>query len=119
MSLQRRTVLQAAAGMAALAASPAHAAVGPAIKLRLLETSDVHTFDEDYDYFRDQPDETVGLTKAATLIRAARAQAKNSLLFDNGDIIQGNPLADYVAQPGNFPRRRHPPHHPRDEHAGI
>lgn len=103
MSLQRRTVLQAAAGMAALAASPAHAAAGPAIKLRLLETSDVHTFDEDYDYFRDQPDETVGLTKAATLIRAARAEAKNSLLFDNGDIIQGNPLADYVAHPAIFP----------------
>ncbi len=39
----------------------------------------------------------------ATLIRAARAQARNVLLFDNGDIIQGNPLADYVAMPGNFP----------------
>jgi 2',3'-cyclic-nucleotide 2'-phosphodiesterase/3'-nucleotidase len=25
------------------------------------------------------------------------------LLFDNGDILQGNPLADYVALPGNFP----------------
>jgi 2',3'-cyclic-nucleotide 2'-phosphodiesterase / 3'-nucleotidase len=25
------------------------------------------------------------------------------MLFDNGDIIQGNPLSDYVALPGNFP----------------
>ena len=97
---KRRTILQ---GMAALAAAPALAATGPTIKLRLLETSDLHTFDADYDYYRDQPDETVGLTKAATLIRAARAGARNTLLFDNGDIIQGNPLADYVAIPGQFP----------------
>jgi 2',3'-cyclic-nucleotide 2'-phosphodiesterase / 3'-nucleotidase len=97
---KRRTVLQ---GMAVLAAAPALAAGGSEIKLRLLETSDLHTFDEAYDYFRDQPDASVGLTRVATLIRAARAQAKNSMLFDNGDIIQGNPLADYVAVPGNFP----------------
>ena len=31
------------------------------------------------------------------------ARTQNTLLFDNGDIIQGNPLADYVALPGNFP----------------
>ncbi|MDR3683528.1 MAG: bifunctional 2',3'-cyclic-nucleotide 2'-phosphodiesterase/3'-nucleotidase [Geothrix sp.] len=97
----RRALLQGAAAL--LLAPAAQAATGPVIKLRLLETSDLHTFDEDYDYFRDQSDETVGLTKVATLIRAARAQAPNSMLFDNGDTIQGNPLADYVAQPGNFP----------------
>jgi 2',3'-cyclic-nucleotide 2'-phosphodiesterase/3'-nucleotidase len=102
----RRRVLQSSAGLGAAAmlggaanASPA----GGSLKLRLLETSDIHTFDEDYDYFRDQPDESVGLTKVATLIHAARAEVKNCLLFDNGDIIQGNPLADYVAVPGNFP----------------
>jgi len=86
----------------ALAATPALADPGKTLKLRLLETSDLHSFDEAYDYFRDQPDQTVGLTKAATLIRAARTQ--NTMLFDNGDIIQGNPLADYVALPGNFPQ---------------
>jgi 2',3'-cyclic-nucleotide 2'-phosphodiesterase/3'-nucleotidase len=94
----RRHVLT---GLAALTAVPAFADAQPFIKLRLLETSDIHTFDEDYDYFRDQPDESVGLTKVASLIRAARTG--NTLLFDNGDIIQGNPLADYVALPGNFP----------------
>ncbi|MCB5945004.1 bifunctional 2',3'-cyclic-nucleotide 2'-phosphodiesterase/3'-nucleotidase [Acidocella sp. KAb 2-4] len=98
--LSRRALLQAAA---LLPAAPALAADGPVIKLRLLETSDLHSFVEDYDYFRDQPDESVGLTKIATLAAAARAGARNSMLFDNGDIIQGNPLADYVAQPGNFP----------------
>ncbi len=86
-----------------MAAAPALADIGPVVKLRLLETSDIHTFDEDYDYFRDARDESVGLTKLASLVRAARVSAKNSMLFDNGDIIQGNPLADYVALPGNFP----------------
>lgn len=102
MNTSRRSIVLAAAA-ASLAAAPALGETGTVMKLRLLETSDLHTFDEDYDYFRDQPDESVGLTKAATLIKAARAEAKNTLLFDNGDIIQGNPLADYVAQPGNFP----------------
>jgi 2',3'-cyclic-nucleotide 2'-phosphodiesterase/3'-nucleotidase len=97
--MRRRALIQTAA---ALAATPALAAA-PVVKLRLLETSDIHTFDENYDYFRDQPDDSVGLTKAATLIRGARAHATNIMLFDNGDIIQGNPLADYVALPGNFP----------------
>ncbi len=101
--LPRRALLQSTAALTALAAAPAAAASGAIIQLRLLETSDLHTFDENYDYFRDAPDNTVGLTKAATLIRAARAQAQNTLLFDNGDTIQGNPLADYMAQPGNLP----------------
>lgn len=96
----RRTILQTAA---ALAATPALAAAPLVIKLRLLETSDLHTFVEDYDYYRDERDETVGLTKIATLVQTARAGAKNTMLFDNGDTIQGNPLADFVALPGNFP----------------
>jgi 2',3'-cyclic-nucleotide 2'-phosphodiesterase/3'-nucleotidase len=100
ISTSRRALLAAAP---VLAAAPAFASPAPVIKLRLLETSDLHTFDEDYDYFRDQPDESVGLTKIATLVGQARAGARNVMLFDDGDIIQGNPLADYVAQPGNFP----------------
>lgn len=99
----RRAILQGTAAMLLAPAARAAATTGPVIKLRLLETSDLHTFDEDYDYFRDAKDETVGLTKVATLIGTARAEAKNSMLFDNGDIIQGNPLSDYVALPGNFP----------------
>lgn len=104
-ALSRRFVLQGAAALVpALALPPAaQAAATPVIKLRLLETSDLHTFVEDYDYYRDEPDETVGLTKIATLVQAARTGAKNAMLFDNGDTIQGNPLADFVAQPGNFP----------------
>jgi len=68
------------------------------LKLRLLETSDLHMFAMDWDYYHAMPDATVGLNKIASLIATARAEAKNSLLFDNGDIIQGSPLGDYVAQ---------------------
>ncbi|MEI9982230.1 MAG: metallophosphoesterase [Aliidongia sp.] len=96
--LGRRSVLKAAGGLAASVVLPAVAAEAePLLRLRLLETSDLHMFIYDYDYYRDRPDETVGLAKTATLIDEARVQVKNSLLFDNGDIIQGNPLGDYLA----------------------
>lgn len=54
-------------------------------------------FVDDYDYYRDRPDETVGFAKTATLIAEARAEVANSLLFDNGDLIQGSPLGDFLA----------------------
>ncbi len=72
------------------------------VRLRLLETSDLHMFVHDYDYYQDRQDNTVGLAKVATLITTARAEAVNSLLFDNGDIIQGNPLGDYMALSGHL-----------------
>lgn len=76
------------------------------VKLRLIETSDLHMFVYDYDYYAARQDNTVGLARTATLLRAARAEARNSLLFDNGDIIQGNPLGDYMALPGKLEPRR-------------
>ncbi|GJM70305.1 hypothetical protein HMSSN036_25210 [Paenibacillus macerans] len=47
--------------------------------------------------FADKPTDEYGLAKTATLIKQAREEAKNSVLIDNGDLIQGNPLGDYVA----------------------
>ncbi len=95
----RRETLKAGAAIAAAAALPAPlAAQAPArLKLRLLETTDLHVNVVPYDYFRDAPDDTVGLAKTAYLIKAAQAEAKNSLLFDNGDFLQGSSLGDYVA----------------------
>ncbi|WP_419727946.1 bifunctional 2',3'-cyclic-nucleotide 2'-phosphodiesterase/3'-nucleotidase [Lichenicola sp.] len=72
------------------------------VKLRLLETSDLHMFIYDYDYYQDRQDNTVGLAKLAMLVRQARAAARNTMLFDNGDIIQGNPLGDYMALAGHL-----------------
>ncbi|CAM5215987.1 2',3'-cyclic-nucleotide 2'-phosphodiesterase/3'-nucleotidase [Bosea thiooxidans] len=63
----------------------------------MLETTDLHVNVVPYDYFRDGPDDTVGLAKTASLIKAAQSEAKNSLLFDNGDFLQGSSLGDYIA----------------------
>ncbi|MDQ2780404.1 MAG: bifunctional 2',3'-cyclic-nucleotide 2'-phosphodiesterase/3'-nucleotidase [Pseudomonadota bacterium] len=68
------------------------------LKLRILETTDVHMNLLNYDYYQDKPTDEYGLAKTATLIKAARAESPNSLYFDNGDLLQGSPLGDYVAK---------------------
>ncbi|MDX8366885.1 bifunctional 2',3'-cyclic-nucleotide 2'-phosphodiesterase/3'-nucleotidase [Cytobacillus sp. IB215665] len=68
------------------------------VKLRVMETTDIHVNLVNYDYYKDAEVQDFGLAKTATLIKQAREEAKNSLLFDNGDLIQGNPLGDYVAK---------------------
>ncbi|PZU92416.1 MAG: bifunctional 2',3'-cyclic-nucleotide 2'-phosphodiesterase/3'-nucleotidase [Chelatococcus sp.] len=95
----RRETLKAGAALAAGAAlgSGALAQAPARLRLRLLETTDLHVNVVPYDYFRDGPDDTVGLAKTASLIKAAQAEARNSLLFDNGDFLQGSSLGDYVA----------------------
>ena len=72
---------------------------GPAtLHLRLLATSDLHAHVMAWDYYADQPSENCGLARTAALIRAARAEAANCLLLDNGDFLNGNPLGDFVAE---------------------
>ena len=68
------------------------------VRLRILETTDIHMNLLAYDYYQDKPTDQFGLARTITLIKAARAEVSNSLLFDNGDLLQGNPLGDYVAK---------------------
>jgi 2',3'-cyclic-nucleotide 2'-phosphodiesterase / 3'-nucleotidase len=68
------------------------------VKLRIMETTDIHVNLANYDYYQDTVTDKYGLAKTATLIKQARAENPNNLLFDNGDLIQGNPLGDYVAK---------------------
>ncbi|WP_413789105.1 bifunctional 2',3'-cyclic-nucleotide 2'-phosphodiesterase/3'-nucleotidase [Bacillus kandeliae] len=68
------------------------------VKLRLLETTDIHVNLMNYDYYQDKEVDKYGLARTASLVKAARAESQNSMLFDNGDLIQGNPLGDYVAK---------------------
>lgn len=97
-TLTRRRVLQTGVAAAALTGMPQLGwAAGPVVKLRIMETTDLHVNILPYDYYRDAADDTVGLARTATIVKAARSEAKNSLLFDNGDLIQGSPLGDYVA----------------------
>ncbi|NGQ94278.1 bifunctional 2',3'-cyclic-nucleotide 2'-phosphodiesterase/3'-nucleotidase [Brevibacillus sp. SYP-B805] len=78
--------------------TPVSAETASTLKLRLLETTDIHTNIVNYDYYQDKATDEFGLAKTATLIKKAREEVTNSLLFDNGDLIQGNPLGDYVAK---------------------
>lgn len=95
----RREAIKAGAAIAACAALPGPLAAQAVakIKLRVLETTDLHVNVVPYDYFRDAADDTVGLAKTASLIKTAQAEARNSLLFDNGDFLQGSSLGDYIA----------------------
>ncbi|MGD6968778.1 bifunctional 2',3'-cyclic-nucleotide 2'-phosphodiesterase/3'-nucleotidase [Rossellomorea vietnamensis] len=68
------------------------------VELRILGTTDIHTHLYNYDYYKDASTDEFGLAKTATLIKQARAEKENTLLFDNGDLIQGNPLGDYKAK---------------------
>ena len=69
-----------------------------AVRLRVLETSDIHMHIMDYDYFQDQPSVTAGLARTAALLEQARSEVSNSILVDNGDLLQGNPLGDFIAR---------------------
>ncbi len=68
------------------------------LKLRIMGTTDVHMNLLSYDYYQDKPVQEYGLARTATLIKAARAEAPNHLLFDTGDLLQGNPLGDFIAR---------------------
>lgn len=85
-----------ASGWAVLAL--AGAAQATEVRLRIMETTDLHMNLLDYDYYQDKSTDQYGLARTVTLIKAARAEVPNSLLFDNGDLLQGNPLGDYVAK---------------------
>jgi len=65
--------------------------------LRIMETTDIHVNVLPYDYYADKANDTMGLSRTASLIDAVRKEAVNSMLIDNGDLLQGNPMGDYVA----------------------
>ncbi|MCF8156215.1 MAG: metallophosphoesterase, partial [Rhodoferax sp.] len=71
---------------------------GAEVRLRILETTDLHMNLLSYDYYQDKTTDQYGLARTVSLIKAARTESPNSLLFDNGDLLQGNPMGDYVAK---------------------
>ncbi|WP_112941491.1 MULTISPECIES: bifunctional 2',3'-cyclic-nucleotide 2'-phosphodiesterase/3'-nucleotidase [unclassified Rhizobium] len=98
-SMNRRSLLSGIAATSALVLLhpfTARAAANQA-HLRLMETTDIHVNVFPYDYYADKPNDTMGLARTATIIDTIRAEAANSLLIDNGDVLQGNPMGDYMA----------------------
>ncbi len=96
LTLNRRHFLAGSAGLIAMHPFSVNAATGQA-HLRLMETTDLHVHVFPYDYYADRPVDTVGLSRTARLIEDVRAESTNSLLLDNGDFLQGNPMGDYIA----------------------
>ncbi|EGQ8059035.1 2',3'-cyclic-nucleotide 2'-phosphodiesterase [Vibrio parahaemolyticus] len=83
-------------------------AMADTIKLRIIETTDIHTNVMDYDYYKDQPSQQIGLSRATTLVKHAKSEVENSVLVDNGDLIQGSPMGDYMAAKGIQTGEVHP-----------
>ncbi|WP_254437453.1 bifunctional 2',3'-cyclic-nucleotide 2'-phosphodiesterase/3'-nucleotidase [Ruegeria arenilitoris] len=77
------------------------------LKIRVLATSDLHMNLCGFDYFSDSPDPSIGFTRTASLIRAARSEAEAQgalvVLCDNGDSLQGTPLGEWAVQSENAP----------------
>ena len=62
------------------------------ITIKLLETSDVHGAYFPYDFINRRPQKG-SLARISTFVDAQRKQyGDNVLLFDNGDILQGQPV---------------------------
>jgi 2',3'-cyclic-nucleotide 2'-phosphodiesterase/3'-nucleotidase len=70
---------------------------GALAQLALLESTDLHANIFSYDYYKLSEDKSLGFERMATLVKQARAEFANTLLFDAGDTIQGTALADYQA----------------------
>ncbi len=87
-----------AAALGAVALLVAGAIDAAEVRLRLLETTDLHMNLLSYDYYQDNDTDQYGLARTVSLIKAARTEVPNSLLFDNGDLLQGNPMGDYIAK---------------------
>lgn len=68
------------------------------ILLRILATSDLHANLLAWDYHANAPCDQRGIARVASLIRAARKEQPQSLLFDNGDFLHGTVLGDFIAE---------------------
>ncbi|MDF0598873.1 bifunctional 2',3'-cyclic-nucleotide 2'-phosphodiesterase/3'-nucleotidase [Psychromarinibacter halotolerans] len=99
IALNRRAFLAGTAAGASLIALHPYSARAAAnqVHLRLMETTDLHVHVFPYDYYADRPVDTLGLSRTASIVDEIRAEATNAMLLDNGDLIQGNPMGDYIA----------------------
>jgi 2',3'-cyclic-nucleotide 2'-phosphodiesterase / 3'-nucleotidase len=67
------------------------------IMVTILETSDMHGAVLPINYSDNSMNE-IGLAKISTIVKKERSNNKNVLLIDNGDAIQGTPLAYYYSR---------------------
>lgn len=91
--------------IAALSMLPVHAAT---VDLRLIETSDIHANLMDYDFYKDASTPRFGFTRTASLIHQAESESANTVLVDNGDLIQGSPMGDWAFSQRDKQHQPHP-----------
>jgi len=84
-------------------------------QLRILATTDLHMYLNDFDYYRDMDDPNVGLVRTTTLIKEARGEVSNSILVDAGDLIQGSPMGDEAVHGEQDQKRPHAAFHAMNE----
>jgi len=98
-TLPRLGLLIVVAALGACAAAPHGKPVadGTRADLTILESTDIHSNIKSYDYYKLAEDPSLGFERMATLVKRARTEFPNTLLFDAGDTIQGTMLADYQA----------------------
>lgn len=70
------------------------------LRLRILATTDLHAQVLAWDYAADCPAPGTGMLALSDVITSARAEFPNTLLFDNGDFLQGSALGDLAAHEG-------------------
>lgn len=65
-------------------------------QLKILTTTDLHAHITNYDYYRDEVLADFGLLGLVEIIKTIRGESPNTLLLDNGDFLQGNPIGNYL-----------------------
>ncbi|MBZ3692943.1 bifunctional 2',3'-cyclic-nucleotide 2'-phosphodiesterase/3'-nucleotidase [Phyllobacterium calauticae] len=98
-ALTRRSFLASTAAAGAVAILHPFSAMAAASQahLRIVATTDLHVNVYPYDYYADKANDTMGLARTASIIAKIRAESTNSIVVDNGDFLQGNPMGDYIA----------------------
>lgn len=76
------------------------------MKLTILATSDIHGYIYPTDYREAIADQPMGLLKVSEVIQTEREKAEGEVvLIENGDFIQGSPLAQYVNEHSKDPKQ--------------
>ncbi|WP_409201313.1 bifunctional 2',3'-cyclic-nucleotide 2'-phosphodiesterase/3'-nucleotidase [Paracoccus aurantius] len=81
------------------------------VLFRIMATTDLHMHLLGFDYFTGRRSPRIGLARLASLIESQRRTRANCLLLDNGDMLQGSAMGDYLAEI--------PPETWHGEHAAI
>lgn len=78
------------------------------LQLRIIETGDVQAQLTDFNYDTERSNPNYGYTRTASLIKKAQREVPNSLYVDNGNILQGTPMGNYMLNKGLAKGEQHP-----------